>query len=118
MRSTETCMFSCLRNHEADHYSPGLDIDGAQCGRKSPTWFVRASLPLENGPDGKPNASYGPLVKYLRALSLITVPIASGMVGIVLILFLAAWSGGAKKWARTLNIVSPALITSDVRLMR
>jgi hypothetical protein len=54
----------------------------------------------------------------MRALSLITVPIASGMVGIVLILFLAAWSGGAKKWARTLNIVSPALITSDVRLMR
>jgi len=40
------------------------------------------------------------------------IPIVTGMVGIVLVLFIAACTGGSRKWARTLHVVrySPSRI--------
>lgn len=44
------------------------------------------------------------------------IPIITGMVGIVLVLFIAAWTGGSRKWARTLHVVPYSPSCMPVRM--
>jgi hypothetical protein len=81
---------------------------GANCVRKSMGYYVRPIFVM-NSPDPSRRLSQIQLVHFEETWPLVLVPIAAGAVGVVMVLFAVAWSGGARKWARTLHIVCLAI---------
>jgi len=77
---------------------------GANCVRKSMGYYVRPRFVMIS-PDPSRRLSEIQLVHFEETWPLVLVPIAAGAVGVVTVLFAVAWSGGARKWARTLHVV-------------
>ena len=79
---------------------------GANCVRKSMGYYVRPRFVMIS-PDPSRRLSEIQLVHFEETWPLVLVPIAAGAVGVVMVLFVVAWSGGSRKWARTSHIVCP-----------
>lgn len=83
--------------------SSGGGETGSTCGRKAPGWFLRTSLDARDPKNNNNRLDF--LLPLEDTFPLIIIPIACGMVGIILVLYITAWIGGTRKWTRTLNIV-------------
>jgi len=91
--------------------SSGGGRTGSRCGRKAPGWFLYPTLHIT---DPKNRESID-LIRVEDTFPLIIVPIACGMVGIILVLYITAWIGGIRKWTRKLNIVClPVISMTDL----
>lgn len=91
--------------------SSGGGRTGSRCGRKAPGWFLDPSLHIAD-PENHESID---LIHVEDTFPLIIVPIACGMVGIILVLYITAWIGGTRKWTRKLNIVClPVISMTDL----
>lgn len=81
---------------------------GANCDRKAPGYYVRPLFPITTTDPNRTQSGIE-ILWMDDTWPLILVPIVTGFLGVSVILFLTAWVGGARRWARKLHIVRSPL---------
>lgn len=69
-------------------------------------YYVRPMFALDY-PEPSRQKSQIEIVHFEETWPLLLIPVVTGAVGVVVVLFAVAWFGGTRKWARTLHIVCP-----------